>query len=401
MTHKSPTEIFQSFKDIKYLQDIAKTKNIDAAGRYKDDLISDLVSYVSSKGMGLLLSTLKVKTMQGMCKDFDWGDKKKVSSSKQMLASKIEEAMGSNPKLFLDGLSSKELGEIIERTMDVAPTDDEKFSEVILGAADSMGMENLLSSFTVEKLKEFCKNCGLVVKTQSQVAIIECIMTLEDFEAPQPKEKKKSEPSKKKPKITKDIAKVDLIQHYLQRELVEWCNENEIANSGTKKELAERIIAFLNGEPLPKPKSKLGKKRKSKKDDTDSTSEKSGDEKKSPNKNKREEKQDPKAGKGKGNKEDDKGEKLKAKGDKVEKGEKGEKADKAEKAEKGEKGEKGEKADKGGEKAEKGGEKVAEKAEKGEKADKAKKDKEDKEDSGSDSSASDPVPAKKKPKVNQ
>jgi len=301
---------------------------------------------------------LKVKTLQGMCKDMDWGDKKKPPSSKQPLAKKIEDAMGSNPKQFFDRLSQKELTEILER-LELAPPEDKKYSEAILAEADSMGMENLLSSFTVEKLKEFCKSCGLQVETQSLDAILEAIMTLEDFEAPHKEKRKPETPSKKKPKITKDIAKVDLIQHYLRKDLVDWCDENKIPNSGTKKELAERMIAFLNGEPLPKPKSKPGKKRKTKKDDADSASEKSGDEKKSTKKTKREEKPDPKVGKGK-SKDNDKGEKSKAK--------------------------------------EKGGN---EKDEKGEKGEKAKKNKEDKSESGSGSgSGSDQGPPKKKPKVN-
>lgn len=267
---KTPKEVFSACKDTELLTHMAISKHIEAEDKSRKALVQELTDHVSSNGLHILLKALKAKTLKTLAAKLDWGDKK-VPTQKGILAKKIYEAMQSKPKKFLEERPAAELKEILTQLDVDIPDNKKEYSDEILREADNMGLENLLSTQSVDKLKEFAKSCGLSVESSSISILIDSIMNQEDFEAPKREEKEK--PSKKKPNIDKNITKTDLMGHYTRDELVNFCADKDIIDHGKKNELAERIVNFFEGKEIPKKsearrgKKKGGKKSKSSEDE--------------------------------------------------------------------------------------------------------------------------------------
>jgi len=259
------------------LTHLAISKQIEADEKSRKALVSELSDLVSTNGLHIMLKTLKAKTLKNMASKLDWKDNK-IPSQKGILAKKIYEAMGSKPKKLLDERPVSELKEILtELDVDI-PENKKEYADAILREADSMGLENLLSAQSVEKLKEFAKASGLTVESNSITILIDSIMNHEDFEA-QKKDEEKEKPSKKKPPIDKNITKTDLVSHYYREELAKFLQDKdkEILTTGNKKELADRIVAYFEGKDLPKKgekKKKRGRGKTSKSSEEGSEKEK-------------------------------------------------------------------------------------------------------------------------------
>jgi len=252
---KPPKEIFQACGNLELLQFIAESKGgQDAADKSKKALVTDLTNIVKSNGLLILLKSLLVKTLKQLAEGLDWGDKK-APTQKVTLAKKVWEAMETKPKKFLDDQPAALLKQMYKELEITLPDNKKDYADKLLEEAHSMGVENLLSSLTAEKLYEFAEACGLKVESHSYDILIDSILGLEDYEAPK-KDKKNDEPSKKKPAIDKNISKVDLNVHYLRTDLVKYLDDHELLNVGTKSVLASRVYAHLQGEEVPKKKGK-------------------------------------------------------------------------------------------------------------------------------------------------
>jgi len=75
--------------------------------------------------------------------------------------------------------------------------------------------------------------------------------------------------SKKKPDIKKGISKTDLNTHYYSLELKDYCKENNLNTTGTKKDFILRILAHVENKPQPRVPKKHGVKRRRKDDEED------------------------------------------------------------------------------------------------------------------------------------
>jgi len=188
---KTPKEVFSACKETELLTHLAISKQIEAEDKSRKALVQELSDHASSNGLHIMLKSLKAKTLKNLASKLDWGDKK-VPNQKGILAKKIYEAMQSKPKKFLDERSAAELKEILtELDVDV-PDKKQDYADAILREADSMGLENLLSTQSIDKLKEFSKSCGLTVESGSLSILIDSILNQEDFEAPKKEEKEKN-----------------------------------------------------------------------------------------------------------------------------------------------------------------------------------------------------------------
>jgi len=123
----------------------------------------------------------------------------------------------------------------------------EDFVEGIMQNIYTFGLQNLFSAFTVTELKLFCVDCQLTVRSSSKEVLLDCLIEQKDFR----KAKKKTQLKTKlteKPKIKKGLKPIDLKSWFLRTELEEYCKLKEIKIGGTKKEIVDRIILYLDGD---------------------------------------------------------------------------------------------------------------------------------------------------------
>jgi len=150
----------------------------------------------------------------------------------------------------------------------VTSKDKKDYIAYIVEEAERNGMELFLQSFAEDVLRDIVFEMKLEkdpLATHAKSVLIECIM--ENKEAPE-KEKKKKEKivfSKSKKEIKSGITYQDIFQHYHVDELDEWCRDNGLKTTGTKKEIINRILAWLAGdkENTVAGSRKVAKRRKS------------------------------------------------------------------------------------------------------------------------------------------
>jgi len=186
-------------------------------------------------------------------------DGKRLARSviRKQIAQKIQEE---TPQKFIENLDTRVQEQVLNLLVEDKPNKS-KYVETIVEQIDSMGLENALSSLSLEELQLLAKAHKLKVQSATSInSYIEALLTGEDQKKQKSKEKKVGEPSKKKPDIKKGISKVDLRQHYYREELVNYCKENNLPSTGHVTTIINRIVDHLEGKPV---KTKTtGKKRK-------------------------------------------------------------------------------------------------------------------------------------------
>jgi len=88
---------------------------------------------------------------------------------------------------FLDEIKNDVMEEIFKVLEIDKPSSKSKYVDALLEEADIMGVENILSSFSIPKLKEIAEECGLTVESGSKSVLIECIVAQENHKAPKKK----------------------------------------------------------------------------------------------------------------------------------------------------------------------------------------------------------------------
>jgi len=146
--------------------------------------------------------------------------------------------------------------------LEVTGKDKDKAVKAIMAEAEIIGVENCLSAFDFDKLKDFAENSGLKVYGRSREKLMGALMDRKNMEKPDKKPAPKApKVSKDKPKIAKGITAVDLNSWYYAKELVEWLEGKSLPSKGVKKELVKRILDHLAGKDVTKPKEKKEKKK--------------------------------------------------------------------------------------------------------------------------------------------
>lgn len=240
---KSPRDVFSAFNDIECLKSIARYRGISHDDS-REKLVDELALNISSHGLELLLRIINQKELKALAKNCNWGDEK-ISSSRAALAKKIYETMEEmTPRKFLESCDSAVLKEILKVLQIEVPSSRKDYTDEILRAADTYGLENCFSSFTSQKLKEFIKACGLKVDTDSMDILLQCLMEQESIKL---SFKSDETPSEAKPPLDKEIRTVDLHYHYFREDLSQWCDQHDMSASGSKTELIRRIRRFFDG----------------------------------------------------------------------------------------------------------------------------------------------------------
>jgi len=258
---KTAQDIISSIKDREFLEFIAHKRHLDPEGKNKKNLEKEIKEDVFNGGMYKLLEILHYKTLQGFGVDMQDEDDERKKVTRITLIKRTFAAMKDDPKGFFEKLDSKFLGSVLDELDAEKPSSVKKYAEALVAEAEAIGVENLLCSLTVPQLQSIAESHKLVVESNSQNILIDSIMKGENYKKQKPKKQK---PSVKKPDIKKGISKIDLNQFYRQ-ELVDYCSENDLVVSGTKRALIIRILEHLDGSSKTSPSKKRKASESSKK----------------------------------------------------------------------------------------------------------------------------------------
>jgi len=252
------TEVFSNIKAKDLLIQIAKKRNIDVE-EHKKNLGKAIADDAFATGIKKLVELMPVALLENVGVETKNEDGKKLARSviRKQIAQKIQEE---TPQKFIENLDTNVQAKLLDLLVEDKPSKS-KYVETIVEQIDSMGLENALSSLSLEELQLLAKAHKLKVHSATSInSYIEALLTGEDQKKQKSKEKKVDAPSKKKPDIKKGISKVDLRQHYYREELVTYCRENNLPATGHVTEIINRIVDHLEGKPV---KAKAtGKKRK-------------------------------------------------------------------------------------------------------------------------------------------
>jgi len=301
------SEVFANIKSKDLLLKIASKRHIDVEEHSKN-LGQAIADDAHTTGIKKFVDILPVTLLDqlGVNTKNDDGSKIQRAVLKKHIFHKIQE---DTPQKFLNGLDAKVLAVIVDAVFDEDEKPSKKVVEALVQKVDEIGLENALSTLSLQELQDLCTVHKLRVDSSTSVnAHIDALVSGED----QKKSKKKAEeekPSKKKPTISKGVSKIDLRHHFYREELVSYCKENNLPHTGANKtDLINTIINHLEGKDVPatkKRKAPSEKKERSPKKAKTSKSDKTEKSDKS-EKSEKEDTEDDKKGKESDSKEKDK-----------------------------------------------------------------------------------------------
>eukprot|EP01119_Soliformovum_irregulare_P017722 TRINITY_DN530_c0_g1_i1.p2 TRINITY_DN530_c0_g1~~TRINITY_DN530_c0_g1_i1.p2 ORF type:complete len:326 (-),score=124.62 TRINITY_DN530_c0_g1_i1:211-1188(-) len=235
----------------------------------KKDLVESLRECIEEIGINQVTSAIKKDDLDALIGPLkielpSQNDKeKKQTVSKAIIRKRISTLVAEEglSKFFSD-MDAKLLMHFYE----ASPTDEDaeegkkKLAPQVARLVAEAGLQVFFGRFNVEFLQDLMESCKLKYNTNNLNAL--CLALA--YQQPALKEKKKVAKSpkfsSKKLPIEKGITYQDIFQHYYSEDLHEYCKEHELKNSGTKKELINRILAFVNDDDMT---TKVGAKRAS------------------------------------------------------------------------------------------------------------------------------------------
>jgi len=312
-------------------------------------LIESLREAIEEIGINHVTENMTKKTLDSLIEPLKLDiapEKPAKQVSKSVIRKRIATLVGEGG---LTKFFSKMADEPLNEFFEAAPSDEEKdegkkkFPTQVARLVAEVGLQVFFSRFDVGFLQDLMETCKLKYDTNNQNALAQALALQKNATKEKKKPSKTPKFSSKKLPIAKGITYQDIFQHYYADDLHEFCKENDIKHSGTKKEIINRILAFVNdadesvkvGSPKRKRSSSASRSKKA-------TSKKSS--KKSTKKSDEEEDD-------KEEKDDKKEDKKESKEKSSEKGEKDEKDEKEDKKKKGSSSKKNKKDDKKDDKA--------------------------------------------------
>jgi len=230
---------------------IAKQEGIKFEAKVSKKRVLDaIVSEIEDAGMKSLTGQMKLVELAALTNPFkiDHGTN---NPTKVVLRKRFIEKM---EEFGLDKFLSKssmtpELLSILITAADEEPLSKDKdklvsqASEII----NLVGFQSFFSRFDTPFLQHLLSEMDLKCDTSSKDKMIYALATQTNAK----KQKTKHEEitfSKEKEEIKKGITYQDIYQHYRRDEILDWCRENELKVSGSKKELINRVLDFLDGD---------------------------------------------------------------------------------------------------------------------------------------------------------
>ena len=237
--------------DRRYLKDLEFKRN---------DALERSLNSVDSTGISQLTKLFNKLELETICNDYLQVEHKAGNNphSKVVLTKRLGESL---EKEGLEKWFKKCKDSDILRTFAAVlgitsvPKDDDKAVAYVQKEAPAVirrfGFQVILNRLETPDLHDICRDMKLKnhTKTNNRKALIQAIVTQENVSVPEPVVQRMSlakKPAKKA--IDKCTEYEQLFQHYFLDQLVDWCRENGVKTSGSKKVVINRILAFLGGD---------------------------------------------------------------------------------------------------------------------------------------------------------
>jgi len=262
----SDAEVVQPRIIIKKLSDetikqIYQKDSADEGDLTRTQMVERINQAIEKAGVNILFDNMKREDLKVMADTvgvtFKESDNK---NSKAVLSKKMKDKI--NEVGIDDFLSDHADAPLLNRlcdSLDETPdsTNKDQLVKQVSGLVRALGAESFWNSFDVSLLHSVTSDLKLKAKgTNSKRKLVESILTNSNPEKAEPKKKKrKITYSKKKKPLEKGVTYDDIFQHYYVNEVRDYCKVNGLKSSGKKKELINRILAYLNGEEETKKKS--------------------------------------------------------------------------------------------------------------------------------------------------
>jgi len=240
--------------------------------KYKKSLTkAKLAAFVTEKaekkGTDLLYASLEKETLRAALTDLD---KTPEHDSKTKMLKEFKEGWKKKGlEDYLEGLTVDTLKLIAaDLCFEVESDKVEDFVEQIGDEIDILGMKKYFGVMA-KVFMEDCANALKVKSIGSKKVLIDRVLSvafthLSDEEKKKEKKGKKSK-SKREPDydIIKDGVDYDtLFQEFFHHELVQYCKDNGLLANGRRRDVINRILAFLGGDEITTKPGKKKKKRK-------------------------------------------------------------------------------------------------------------------------------------------
>ncbi|EGC31658.1 hypothetical protein DICPUDRAFT_156466 [Dictyostelium purpureum] len=226
-----------------------KYENISAP---TTELVALLTPYVKKIGVKSYLEQMSQVDLSTLYEDFNDEESEKEKDKKKnkvFLVRKITSGITEDFDGYFTNLKGDKLKIFLQLTAS-------QLSPKIIEEITLVGVEIFLFNVQTATLKYICEKLGYVVPNNNPNVMVTSILT---GAVPAKKEapaKKVITFSKKKLPLKKGLRYHDIFQHYYVEELQSFCREEGLKISGTKKEVINRILNFLNHGIAEIPKGK-------------------------------------------------------------------------------------------------------------------------------------------------
>jgi hypothetical protein len=267
------------------LKKIAKVERMDIEEKSKKAIASQLVDNAHDSGVKILIAELSKMELEGIFSselnltlsgaieplNVDFGAE--ITNPKKVVLSKrlFEQISKLGVNKFLSSHAPNDIilrfAELLEVELDKKQKnlDDEDIKkEVVKQITDSVyffGFRSLLENLDIPTLQDLAKEYGLKGTTNTKSKLIYALATqtnIKDLPSFNPsaaaateewmEQAAKAANKEKRPAIKNGVSYHDMYQLYLLEELVDWCRDNGLKVSGTKKEVINRILAYFDGD---------------------------------------------------------------------------------------------------------------------------------------------------------
>jgi len=216
----------------------------------KQNVLDVITSEIEDAGIKQVTAQMKLVDLQEITKPLEIGPGKGNCPTKTVLRKRLIEyieAMGLEE--FLKKHTTSQTLAIFIRAVDDEPNGNAKDKLIPQAASliNLIGFTTFFSRFDTPFLQHLMTENNLKFNTDSKDKIIYALATLSNAKKDNSIQKDVVFSEKKLP-IQKGITYQDIFQHYLKSEIFDWCKENGLKVSGSKKELINRILAFLGGD---------------------------------------------------------------------------------------------------------------------------------------------------------
>jgi len=245
--NNSEFEAFFKQFPVDTLQKISADLSLEVLSK-KSELTEGLKNYAISYGVKTLGSNVKVEVLKGLAEDLKLeGEKGKPVTARNAIIKALDTKVLSGG---VDEVFKSVKKDHLEAILDFIEVDKESSQKALASqVSDELrrtGVDILLFRLKISILHVICEELKIeVLPTTSRKIIVESIV---EGEVPDTKPRKVEKLSKKKPSLEKGVSVENIVYHYGKTELEEFINKHKLTATGKKRDLAKKIVEYLEDE---------------------------------------------------------------------------------------------------------------------------------------------------------